>query len=280
MAEGFASGMLVGASLVGIALLLLLWWGLRKVVRLERRAAHVERMGELGMLTAGLAHEIKNPLSTLQLNLQLLREELDDRVDRLEATATARGPELDERRRVLARMRRRLDGVHKEAGRLREILDGFLRYAGQIEPQLSAVAVDEVTLDLVDFLSPQASASRVTLDTAGVRPAVANADANLLKQALLNLLLNAVQHTPAGGTVRVAVEPRGREIAIAVADTGPGISIEDRSRLFDPYYTRRKGGTGLGLAITKRIAEAHAGRIEVSGELGKGAIFTLTLPKH
>jgi signal transduction histidine kinase len=145
--SGLLLGGLVSLALCGIAGA----WGYYKFVRLERRTRQAERLGELGMLTAGLAHEIKNPLSTLQLNLQLLREQLDDRIsglDDLIGLPAAAAGDLEERRKVLARMIRRLDGVTNEAGRLREILDGFLRYAGRIEAQPQPVDLARLAVDL------------------------------------------------------------------------------------------------------------------------------------
>src|SRR5690606_26966195 len=136
---------------------LVLWMRLgRQMVQLERRTAESERLAELGMLTGGLAHEIKNPLSTLQLNLQLLREDLEKRVRAAGDTEAAqKSPD--------ARMLRRLSSVSSEAGRLREILDDFLRYAGRIEPELRPVDLQSLAEEMIDFLSPQAQVAKIRL---------------------------------------------------------------------------------------------------------------------
>jgi len=279
-ALGFWPGLGVGvlATLLGAAAVG--GWALRKYVRMERRAADAERMGELGMLTGGLAHEIKNPLSTMGLNLQLLREELDDRLVRLGGRDG--DPQVEERRKALARMTRRLDGVTKEAHRLREILDGFLRYAGRVEPQLAPLDLGAMANDLVDFLVPQATAARVKLDVKlPPDPPTIRADEGLVKQATLNLLLNAIQHSPEGGRVTLSVDRDGPGAArLSVSDEGPGVPAEARARLFDPYFTRRKGGTGLGLSITRRIAEAHGGRVVLDDQVPRGATFRLILPSR
>ncbi len=286
LAAAFGYGLIVGAAVTLAAAGIGAIFVVCKFVQLERRTARAERLGELGMLTAGLAHEIKNPLSTLQLNLQLLSEQLDDRMDRL---AVPRSDELEERKKVLGRMRRRLDGVTKEAGRLREILDGFLRYAGRIEPERKPTPLAEVAEDLIDFLEPQASAARVRVTAKTIGDAsslTAKVDENLIRQALLNLLLNAIQFTPEGGSVTLTVRPdrlsppTRAAVRIDVSDTGPGIAANDLPRLFDPYYTRRKGGTGLGLAITRRIIDAHDGTVTANSSAGGGATFTILLPRQ
>ena len=279
-AASFGLGLVVGIAVSRGDAALAAAYAVRKYVALERRTSRAERLGELGMLTAGLAHEIKNPLSTLQLNLQLLRENLDDRVEKLAPIAD---PDAEERRKVLGRMQRRLDGVTKEAGRLREILDGFLRYAGRIEPERRRVDLRELCVELTDFLQPQAAVGRVRLQLGtGGGDAVAEVDENLVRQALLNLTLNAIQHTPAGGAVTLALDAGDDdEVVLRVSDTGKGVPPDELPRLYDPYFTRRKGGTGLGLAITRRIAEAHGGRVSASNrEAGDGAIFALTLPRR
>ena len=262
---GFAAGLAVGLVAAALASAAAGWWAYHKYGRLVRRAAKAERLAELGMLTGGLAHEIKNPLSTLQLNLQLLREDFADLT-----------PAADDK--IAGRMRRRLDGLAKESGRLREILDDFLRYAGNVEPEPRPTDVAELAAELADFLAPQAQVAGVKLVT-DLAPLRAPVDPKLVKQALLNLLLNAIQHTPPGGRVTLSLAPAGRFLQFAVADTGPGVAAEDLGRLFDPYFTRRKGGTGLGLALTRRIAEAHRGRVEVDSPPGRGATFSLTLPR-
>ena len=275
----FTTGLLVGVMLSAALAAAAGAWAFRKFVLLERRARRAERLAELGMLTGGLAHEIKNPLSTLQLNLQLLREDLDDRAAALaeggEADAGDAGPRLT----AIGRMTRRADSLSREAGRLREILDDFLRYAGRIEVAAEPTDLAALAEDLADFLAPQAQAGRVRLAT-DLRPTTARVDPRLVKQALLNLVLNAVQHTPAGGTVTLGVAGDRGQVRLWVADTGPGVDPAEHRKVFDPYFTRRRGGTGLGLALTRRIAEAHGGRVTLDSEPGRGATFALVLPER
>jgi signal transduction histidine kinase len=234
----------------------------RRLVGLERRARQAERMAELGLLTGGLAHEIKNPLSTVQLNLQLLQEDLP-----------ADHPSFN-------RMASRLQTVQREAGRLRAILDDFLRYAGNIELDRQVTDLNELLEELADFVSPQAQLHRVQLRVRrSEAPAPAAIDARLIKQALLNLALNAMQAmSPAGGELILCLEMSPLEARIDVIDTGPGIAREHLDKIFLAYYSTKRGGTGLGLPMTRRIVEAHGGRLDVCSEPGKGSQFTIRLP--
>jgi len=234
----------------------------RRIERLQRRARQAERLAELGTLTGGLAHEIKNPLSTVQLNLQLLREDLD--------------PSWPGCGRIISR----LNTVQKEAARLRDILDDFLRYAGKIELDRKPTDVYQVLDELVDFFSPQAQLQRVKLrvkKTDG--PLIASFDERLIKQAILNLLINALQAMPeTGGEIILSAANGDGQLKVDVTDTGRGMSPEVQSRIFDAYYSTKKGGTGLGLAISRRIVEEHGGSVAVASEEGKGSVFSLRLP--
>jgi signal transduction histidine kinase len=258
-----AWGLLIGwvSSLLVAGVLAVLAY--RRFVLLERRTQQAERMAELGMLTGGLAHEIKNPLSTVQLNLQLLSEDL-----------SRHDPPH-------ARMTRRLDTVQRETSRLRDILDDFLRYAGKLELDRREVELNSLLEELVDFFYPQAQLNRVQLRLKHhVEPVRAHVDARLIKQTMLNLMLNALQAIDHGGEIILALSVQGEQARIDVTDTGSGITLEDVQRIFQAYYSRKKGGTGLGLAMARRIIEEHGGRISVQSEVGKGSVFSVFLPLH
>jgi len=237
------------------------WLGYRRIVRLQERARHAERLAELGTLTGGLAHELKNPLSTIQLNLQLLGEDLPHDS-------------------AYARLRNRLGTVQKETARLRDILDDFLRFAGRMELQKKSVELTGMLEDLVDFYSPQAQLQRVFLRLN--RPesrVVAQIDERLLKQAILNLMINALQAMPeAGGEIILSARQEDRSAVIDITDTGRGMNADTVRRIFDAYYSTKSGGTGLGLAIAKRIIHEHGGGIHVTSEAGRGSKFTIRVP--
>ncbi len=259
---GLVSGGTIGLAAAGIAGVLLF----RRLWRMEHRARHAERLAELGTLTGGLAHEIKNPLSTVQLNLQLLQEDLS--------------PDNPAYGRII----NRLNLVHRETSRLRDILDDFLRYAGKFELNRAPVDLNALIEELVDFFTPQAQLNRVQARwRPSPAPVIANVDAKLIKQAVLNLMLNAVQAMAErtgdpGGELILSAAHRDGEAIIDVIDTGPGIDPKNLSEIFNAYYSTKRSGTGLGLAMAKRIAEEHGGRITVSSEVGRGSDFQVHLP--
>jgi signal transduction histidine kinase len=279
----WASG-IAGAFVGGAVALLATYVALRRrVVRLraaEERARRQERLAELGALTGGLAHEIKNPLSTIGLNVQLASEAIADSSLSEEEKAT---------------LVRRVETVEREATRLANILNDFLRFAGRIK--LAPVEADlrETVEELVDFYRPQCDLHRVVLRAdVPAEPVKARVDPALVTQALLTLLINATQVMAAQDTAsrelmvrlraadesasRGAKGPSPREVSIHVIDTGPGIPADKHAEIFRPYVTGRKGGSGLGLAVTRRIVEEHGGRIELFSEPGKGSDFVVRLP--
>jgi signal transduction histidine kinase len=251
---GICLGLLVAAVVARIA------YG--RVTALHRKAQQNERLAELGTLTGGLAHEIKNPLSTIQLNLQLLLEDVrpDDP--------------------LYGRFASRISTVQREASRLREILDDFLRYAGRMELQLGRVELNALLDELVDFMSPQAQLQRVQLRLKrSETPVYAKADPRLLKQAVLNLMLNGMQAmNPNGGELILSATSAHGQCRIDVTDTGKGMSPDIQEKIFQAYFSLRKGGTGLGLAMARRIVDEHGGRISVCSEEGKGSVFSIFLP--
>ncbi|MEO6435039.1 MAG: ATP-binding protein [Tepidisphaeraceae bacterium] len=258
----FVWGLLAGGAVTLLLAAAVGYWLLGRLRTLERRAIQAERLAEIGSLTGGLAHEIKNPLSTVQLNLQLLREDLM--------------PENPAYTRLVSR----LDTVNRETTRLREILDDFLRYAGRIELDRKPVELNALLEELVDFFIPQAQLQRVRLRLMKCdMPIIANVDARLIKQAVLNLLINGLQALGhSGGELMLSLDTDSRSAVIDVIDTGPGIPPEQVARIFQAYYTTKKGGTGIGLAMARRIAEEHGGLIGVRSDVGKGSDFFITLP--
>lgn len=255
---GVMIGFVVATALAAVGFAV----ALRHLAALQQRTRNAERLAELGTLTGGLAHEIKNPLSTVQLNLQLLTEDIT--------------PENPAYPRLAARLRT----VTQETARLRETLDDFLRYAGRMEVDRKPTELNQLLDDLVDFFLPQAQLQRVQLRLKKhAQPLVAQVDPKLVKQAVLNLMLNGIQAMPDGGELilSIAPDPEGYAV-IDVIDTGRGIAPEALDKIFQAYYSTKRGGTGLGLAMTRRIVEENAGRLSVRSEVGKGSAFTMRLP--
>ncbi len=269
------SSILIGLAL-GIFITAAVSWSLVRrhiasVRAAERRARAAERMAEIGSMTGGLAHEIKNPLSTIGLNAQLLSEGIEElRV------------EPEEKGRLL----RRVAALRREADRLRGILTDFLQFAGNVRVEPIPADLNQIVSDLADFFMPQAQQQgvRMRVDLAPA-PLMANLDAAHLKQAVLNLMLNAVQAMsgkPGGElilrTMRQVGPDKRSEVALHVIDTGPGIEAAAMEKIFQPYFTTKSGGTGLGLPTARRLVEAHHGRLEVHTDPGKGSDFTIILP--
>jgi signal transduction histidine kinase len=233
---------------------------------------------ELAKLTGELAHEIKNPLSTVKVNLQLAREALDE-VDLSDPSRVL----WDQCRHSLAGAARKIAIVQKETERLEQILDGFLRYIRRPDLQLATVDLNELVSDMVDFYSPQAYSHALTVrQSFSGEPLPCRADAGALKQVLLNLFINAQQamEGPAdqGGELMIRTVRRAGRAVIQVNDTGRGIPAEKLPVIFQPYGSLRSGGNGLGLATARKIVEAHGGTISVHSEVGKGTSFTIDLP--
>lgn len=257
------AGLLVGPVWVVVAL----WMSRRtwrSVRRLSARAKGHKSLVELTHLAGGLAHEIKNPLSTINMNLRLLIEDLEHHQD-------------EEHSRWL----RRLKNVHTEAGRLRAILDDFLRYAGKVELHPFKQDLRTLVDELTDFFAPQADAASVVMRTSlPATPVICNIDVNLIKQAILNLMINAVQAMDKGGELIISVGIQKHKGFVAVTDTGPGIPSEDLPNIFRAYYSTKSGGSGLGLPTTQRIIREHDGTLKVDSEPGKGTRFTMLLPLY
>jgi signal transduction histidine kinase len=253
----------------------------RKVKELEREARSNERLAEQATMTRGLAHEIKNPLSTIGLNVQLLQEDAAD-IER----AAEDQPAIAEQ---AGKVRRRLGTLGREAVRLREILEDFLRFAGRIELDKQPTDINALVDELAVFYEPQASESGINLRTQlNAQPPMAQADSSLLKQATLNLMINATHamadakrdKQPNGGANELILRTtrEGNKLCIHVIDTGPGIRADVKKKLFEPYFSTKRTGTGLGLPTTRRIIEEHGGELSLHTELGKGSEFTVELP--
>jgi signal transduction histidine kinase len=233
----------------------------------EHAAAAARRAEEqsalVGTIAAGIAHEIRNPLSTLRMNLQMLREDWENPITEREQKG-----------------RKRIDVLLRETERMETVVSDFVRFAAGHALRLERTNLNVLTGELLDFLAPQAERSRIRLvrEFAKDLPPV-EVDPNLIRQAILNLLVNAQQVLPSGGEIRIRTKENGQFVKLSVSDNGPGIPAEHREKIFNLYFSTKPGGTGLGLPMVKKIVEEHRGRIEVDTELNKGTTFTLCLTK-
>lgn len=231
---------------------------------------HLKELEEISKLTGELAHEIKNPLSTIKINLKLAAEELEN------SNRAAPGAQPDAR---LPRVLRKISVIQKEADRLEQILDGSLRYIDRGRLQLSNVDVNSLISEMIDFYSAQARSHAITVrDALYPRPLVCKVDADMLKQVILNLFINAQQAMKNGGELIIRTDRQNTDAVIQISDTGSGIPPDKLPNIFNAFYTSRPGGSGLGLPTAKKIIEAHKGTITVISEAGKGTSFTIKLP--
>ncbi|GAC1469724.1 MAG: HAMP domain-containing sensor histidine kinase [Isosphaeraceae bacterium] len=219
---------------------------------------------EIAELAGGFAHEIRNPLSTMALNLDLLAEEFEH-------------PESAREKRVYQKIER----LRHESRRLQNILENFLRFARAQELRLESADLNVVIEDVRDFYEPQAMAQAIVIRNQYEHelPKM-RLDVELFRQALLNLFINARQAMPEGGELLLRTWSDGSWNVLEVTDTGLGMSEEVRARVFEAFYSTRSGGSGLGLPTTRKIVEAHGGTIRVRSEPGKGSQFTLRLPNQ
>lgn len=224
-------------------------------------------------LIGELAHEIKNPLSTIKINLKLTAEQLSD-LHRSCGDVSQAGSEHG-----FARASRKIAVIDKEAGRLEQILNSFLRFADKTEPQLKQVDINELISDMIDFYSAQGHSHSITVrHSLAAEPLVCKVDPDMLKQAILNLFINAQQAMIGGGELMIRTEKAGKDAVIFISDTGCGIEADKLGHIFDAYYSSRPDGNGLGLPTAKKIIEAHNGSVTVDSEPGKGTLFTIKLP--
>ncbi len=218
-----------------------------------------ERLAALGRITAGVAHEVKNPLNSMRLWLENLKESLPPDAE----------PNAFQAVQVL----------DKEIDRLDAVVKRFLDFTRPMEVRLEATQLADILREVVEVAQPQLRKAKV--EVAQLLPVdvpEVYVDRGLLKQAVLNLVLNAVDAMPNGGKLQVMLSRRGEMAEISVGDTGKGISQENQQKIFQLFFTTRPGGSGIGLASTFRIVQLHNGSIDFTSEVGRGTTFRIELP--
>jgi signal transduction histidine kinase len=228
-------------------------------LKLKEQLSRAKHLSSLGEMVAGVSHEIRNPLGIISSSAELLKKKMkpDD--------ASARIPDI----------------IIEESGRLNNIITDFLNYARPREPNLFPCSVVGVIDKIIEYLSSQMENQGHTINTHydGNVPKI-QADADMLYQAFLNILLNAMQAMPDGGIIDIAAFSRDNHLWITFEDHGPGIKKEAMGKLWDPFFTTKDKGTGLGLGIVKNIIEAHNGNIRIENRSKGGARVAIRLPGH
>lgn len=217
---------------------------------------------EIAGLAGGLAHEIRNPLSTMRLNLELLAEEL----------AASDAPR-DRRMRV------KLQTIQRECSRLEQILNDFLRFARAGVLELAPASLNDEVREFIEFYRPRAVERGIELSPhlAAHLPPV-KLDAGLFRQVLTNLAQNAEQAMPDGGRLEFFTFERDGQVVLEMIDNGSGMDERTQARIFEAFFSTRPDGSGLGLPTVRKIVEAHGGAIRCQSEVGRGTRFSIALP--
>lgn len=227
---------------------------------LEERVRRSQRLASLGNLAAGVAHEVRNPLNAIALGIQRLKKEFIPK----------------ENKEAYEKF---IEVIRGEVVRLNGIVDRLLELARPSKALFVSCDASQLTAEVLALIKGEFEAKGIQLkaDIPSASFAII-ADGPKLKQALMNMLLNALQATPAGGTVTVTLEQRKGECRLEVKDTGPGIDPDKLEQIFDPYFTTKEKGMGLGLYVAQEIVQEHGGRLEVKSQPGQGASFILVIP--
>ena len=247
-----------------------------KIKELEKKLYQAEKLAYVGQMTSKLAHELRNPLNTISINLQMLEEDI--------ATAknTVPASQLATQKIDCDQLLRRVQISRHEIQRLEHLLSNFLRFAKSIPVEIHPTDINQVLCNLIEFIKPTAKSAKVEI-IAELEPELpfVNIDEKLMKSALLNLVLNGIESMPNGGILTiqtVSSAPKKNQIQLVIQDTGTGISEENLAKVFDVFYSTKEDGSGLGLPIAKRIITDVDGTIGISSVLGKGTTVTITLP--
>lgn len=269
-ARGFVGVMLVARNVGALS-------QLQTMLRYSRKLASLNR------LLAGVAHEVKNPLNAMTIHLELLKQKLGRRTPMVvgagsgagSAGGTGVGPAVP-----AEGLMNHVSIIGEEIRRLDQVVQGFLRFSRPEELQLEPVVVAVLLQDVVDVVRPQAEQAGIAVEMEADGHVEIQVDRAMVRQAMLNLALNAMEAMPSGGTLSLRARPvEDQQVQIDVVDTGVGIQPEHLSRVFDLYFTTREQGSGLGLSMVYRTVQLHDGTIEVESSPGRGATFRMRLPR-
>jgi len=226
--------------------------------RLRQEITRTERLRTVATLASGMAHEIKNPLTAIKIFAEYLPKKIHE-------------PDF---------LNKFIPLVQREVTRIDELVHQLLEYAKPTPPNMKPTSIISLINETLDFLNQQMIAQRITLKKHFDidETTLINIDKNQIKQALLNIILNALDATPPGGIMTVNIYIENNALHIKILDTGTGVHPDDLKRIFDPFYSKKDAGTGLGLSITHEIIQQHNGSIHVDSSIGKGTTFDVSLP--
>jgi signal transduction histidine kinase len=239
--------------------------GSRKSAERNMAETRQQRLAYIGTLAAGLAHEIRNPLNAIKMNIELIEGDL--------AAAGAGGGDS-------AGMARRLERIKRETGQLQKILDEFLAFARPPRMDLVATDLRRYLEDLLDFFEPECRRSDIAVRRRfAAHSYPVRVDPAQFKNVITNLLRNAAEAIGQHGEISVSTEEFEHEVEVRITDNGGGLRPGTEEKIFDVFFSTKEQGTGLGLAIARRIVEEHGGRLVAENRPGLGASFVIRLPK-
>jgi signal transduction histidine kinase len=229
-----------------------------RIIAIEEQLRRSEKLSTLGEMAAVLAHEIRNPLGSIRGTAEILRDDFQPGTPKHEF----------------------IEIQIKETERLNHVVEDFLRLARQQPINLRDCSIREELETIVTLVARDAQDRGISLRLEpNAESAVVRADGEKLRQAFLNIVLNALQATPSGGNVSISFDSRESGLEVRIRDSGTGITQDNMQRIFEPFFTTKPDGTGLGLAVTRKIIEAHGGTLTVESEIGKGTTVMVKLPK-
>ncbi|NOX96929.1 MAG: hypothetical protein GXO98_02500 [Nitrospirae bacterium] len=254
------------ASILGTIFLSLaiatLWQVLKKQRHLEKKAAEEERLAYIGLLSSGLVHELRSPLNVMSVDMRTLRKQMEE-PDKVSREAL---------RNLTARLFRQTE-------RLTGILEEFLRFGKPGELRLEETNPNTILREVLEFVRGDIRKNGIRVkENLDEKLPPLSMDRTRIREAIFNIVMNAVQAMPEGGTLTVNSSRKGSRIEIEVSDTGCGLSEEECRKMFDIFYSTKDGGTGLGLPIVRRTIHDHGGTIKVKSRKGEGTTVTISLP--
>jgi len=231
---------------------------LESVEQIESELELSRRMAAIGRLTSGVGHEVKNPINAIVVHLELLKSKLGD----------ASAPAV-----------RHLEVIDAEIHRLDRVVQMLVDFTRPVELQLREQDLRSIVGDVLALAAEELSTHKIILvSRMPLKPLIAHCDADLLKQATLNVIQNGAQAMPEGGKLEVVLDEDRKFAVLRISDQGPGIPAEIQAKIFDLYFTTKSGGSGIGLSMTYRILQLHQGSVEVKSNQGRGAEFLLRIP--
>jgi signal transduction histidine kinase len=226
--------------------------------QIGRQLQTADRLSAISKITGGVAHEVKNPLNAINMHVELVKMKIERKDYDIEP---------------------HIEIIASEIERLNRVVKTFLDFTRPVELQLSEVPLDRFLQEIVDLAAPQAAAAGISISVAQQTDDVRlNVDADLLKQAVLNIVVNGIEAMKSGGELRLESAMNEDQAEIRISDTGPGIPEEMREKIFRLYFTTKQGGSGIGLAMAYRIVQLHDGSVDFISQPGAGTTFILHLP--